>query len=67
MMSFTILELHPRLPPWPTQQTCCRNGTIPQDRGLEGVHLHIGSGIYDKRFLRRRCVLEFWAGLNCSK
>lgn len=30
-----------------------RNGTVKQDWALEGIHLHIGSGIYDTRFLRR--------------
>jgi len=28
------------------------NGSISVDRGLQGIHLHIGSGIYDTRFLR---------------
>ena len=31
-----------------------KNGVIDQAQGLKGVHLNIGSGLYDDRFLRRR-------------
>ena len=29
-----------------------RNKSLEQHQGLQGVHLHIGSGLYDDRFLR---------------
>lgn len=51
-----LLYLSPRL--WAQRAYLCdriqavKNGTVKQDWALEGIHLHIGSGIYDTRFLR---------------
>ena len=40
------------------------NKSLEQHEGLQGVHLHIGSGLYDERFLRWDDATNSWQGLE---